>query len=112
MARAIGSLICAWPRDFQCQQPIGCWRGQSRPATIGSSMRTVQYKAKNGAMQYRPTAAYAQRLMEQSDYPGFCLACAAEHDSVEPDARKYHCTDCGAHKVYGLEQLVLMGLVR
>ena len=75
-------------------------------------MKKVQYQAKNGARQWRPTAEYAERLMAQSDYPGFCLACGAEHDSVEPDARKYHCTDCGAHKVYGLEELVLMGLVR
>jgi len=75
-------------------------------------MRIVEYKAKSGAMQYRPTAAHARQLMEQSDYPGFCLACGSDHDSVEPDARKYHCTDCGAHKVYGLEELVLMGLVK
>ena len=75
-------------------------------------MRTVQYKAKNGAIQYRPTAMHADRLMTLSDYPGFCLACGSDHDNVEPDARKYHCTDCGAHNVYGIEELVLMGLVR
>jgi hypothetical protein len=41
---------------------------------------------------------------------GFCLACGAESDTVEPDARKYSCGCCGAAKVYGGEELLLMGL--
>jgi hypothetical protein len=42
---------------------------------------------------------------------GFCLACGETQDGVEPDARKYECESCGESKVYGVEELVLMGLV-
>jgi hypothetical protein len=45
---------------------------------------------------------------EADAYLGFCLACGAEHDGIEPDARRYPCTECGANKVYGAEELLLM----
>jgi len=48
--------------------------------------------------------------MENSDeYLGFCLACSAEHDQVEPDAERYECECCKALEVYGAEQIVLLG---
>ena len=50
-----------------------------------------------------------QEMMDESG--GFCIACGAEHYSVEPDARNYPCEECGERKVYGAEELVLMGLV-
>ena len=53
----------------------------------------------------------AERIMEAAeadDNLGFCLACGAEAYGVVPDARKYECEECGAHKVYGAEELVLM----
>lgn len=43
---------------------------------------------------------------------GFCTACGAMQDSCEPDARKYHCDECGANEVFGAEELILMRLVR
>lgn len=46
-----------------------------------------------------------------ANYCGFCTACGAECDSCEPDAREYLCKECGANKVYGAEELALMGLV-
>jgi hypothetical protein len=46
--------------------------------------------------------------LESDAYLGFCLACGAEHDGVEPDARRYRCTECGLHKVYGAEELLMM----
>ena len=33
--------------------------------------------------------------LEDDAYLGFCLACAAQHDGVEPDARRYVCEECG-----------------
>lgn len=45
---------------------------------------------------------------EADEYLGFCLACGAEHDGIEPDARRYECDECGAHKVYGAEELLMM----
>lgn len=46
--------------------------------------------------------------VESDEYIGFCVACGAEHDGVEPDARQYECQDCGKLKVYGAEELLLM----
>jgi hypothetical protein len=68
------------------------------------------YQAKNGNTQYKPSFQWLQSVIEGDSYEGFCLACGAEHGCVEPDARRYHCTDCGAHKVYGAEELMLMNL--
>ena len=43
-------------------------------------------------------------------YTGFCIECGAERDCCEPDAREYQCEDCGKNKVYGAEELLIMGL--
>jgi len=42
---------------------------------------------------------------------GFCLACGALRDCCEPDARQYECEECGEHRVYGAEELIIMGRV-
>jgi Zn finger protein HypA/HybF involved in hydrogenase expression len=42
---------------------------------------------------------------------GWCLHCGEEVNGVEPDARKYTCESCGHPKVYGIEELLMMGLV-
>jgi hypothetical protein len=69
--------------------------------------RMKPYKAKNGAVQFKPSLEYAQELDE--DGMGFCLACG-ETQPTEPDARKYVCECCGEAKVYGAAELCLMGL--
>ena len=68
------------------------------------------YKAKNGAQQFKPAQSWILAAVENDESAGFCLACGGECDGVEPDARKYKCEDCGAHKVYGAEELMIMGL--
>jgi hypothetical protein len=43
---------------------------------------------------------------------GACLACGEiQYGGVEPDAREYICESCGQPKVYGLEELLLMGSI-
>lgn len=42
---------------------------------------------------------------------GACIACGKMTNGVEPDARGYECEYCGAHKVYGLEELLLMDML-
>ena len=39
------------------------------------------------------------------DNPGFCMACGAEADGCEPDARNYRCECCGEREVFGAEEL-------
>ena len=57
----------------------------------------------------------AERVMEACerratglDDPGFCFACGADAEGVEPDARKYECEACGAREVYGAEECLMM----
>ena len=45
---------------------------------------------------------------ESGELLGFCIACCTEHDGVDPDARREPCDACGANKVYGAEELLLM----
>jgi hypothetical protein len=47
----------------------------------------------------------------EADDEGRCLACGAEAYGVEPDARRYECEVCGEPKVYGLQELLLMGRI-
>ena len=42
---------------------------------------------------------------------GFCLDCGWMQESCEPDARNYHCDECGADRVFGAQEVLLMGLV-
>lgn len=42
-----------------------------------------------------------------TENPGFCIACGADHDGCEPDARNYKCYECGKREVYGAEQVML-----
>ena len=50
-----------------------------------------------------------QRQHTTLDNPGFCLACGEEADGCEPDARRYECEACGEKRVYGAEELAIMG---
>lgn len=54
--------------------------------------------------------AAVERHEVSLDDPGFCLACGHEQEGVEPDARRYVCESCGAHEVFGAEELALVAL--
>lgn len=41
---------------------------------------------------------------------GFCVACGAEHDGCEPDARYYECEVCGERRVFGAEEILIGGV--
>lgn len=65
--------------------------------------------SKAGCPLFIPSMEELEGAMECDG--GFCLGCGSEAYNVEPDAQKYTCESCGAHRVYGAEELVLMGLV-
>ncbi len=48
-----------------------------------------------------------ERAQISLDNPGFCVACGAEAEDVEPDARRYTCESCGQSAVFGAEELLL-----
>ena len=72
-------------------------------------MTKQQYKAKSGLMQFRPVVSESELWDDRNT--GFCLACGNDQDGCEPDARKYTCQSCNQPKVYGLEELAVMGLL-
>lgn len=51
-------------------------------------------------------------LVEQQlhglENPGICLACGAEADGCEPDAREYLCEECNERQVYGAQEILFM----
>lgn len=49
------------------------------------------------------------RAVEADDCIGFCIACGNEQHGCEPDAREYECEACGERKVFGAEELIIMG---
>lgn len=71
---------------------------------------TKSYTAKNGRLQYKPSEGWLTHVIESGEPIGFCLACAEEVDGVEPDAERESCPSCYSFKVYGAENLLLMGL--
>lgn len=75
---------------------------------MSSKPTKTQYNAKSGAKQWKPSIELVMAMSANDE--GFCLACGEVNDSIEPDARKYHCQACGMPKVYGAEELALMGL--
>ena len=50
-----------------------------------------------------------ERAYEGLDNPGFCLACGQEQDGCEPDARNYACESCGENRVFGAEEILMIG---
>lgn len=79
----------------------------NRPATKANG-HIRPYTAKNGRQMWRPSLPWAMTLNARNE--GFCLACAESVAGIEPDARRCTCPACGEAKVYGAEELVMMGL--
>lgn len=74
-------------------------------------MKKETYVAKSGRTMYRPIIS-ERSLYNDSESKGFCIACGHTAYGVEPDARRYTCQHCQESHVYGIEELVMMGLAR
>lgn len=74
--------------------------------------KKLTYTTKSGVVQYMPRLKWITSVVEGDNSEGFCLACGATQGCVEPDARKYTCEACKAPKVYGAEELLMMGFGR
>ncbi len=47
--------------------------------------------------------------IECDELVGFCTDCGEMKDCCEPDARNYECDYCGEFRVFGAEELLIMG---
>ena len=65
----------------------------------------------NAQVHKNITADAVLEAATSGESAGFCIACGAQTDGVEPDAREYRCDECGQPTVYGAEELLLEGLV-
>jgi hypothetical protein len=68
------------------------------------------YLTKSGRMLNKPAAGWLTMVINEGSDTGFCLACAEDTDGIEPDAGACLCPQCGEAKLYGAEELLLMGL--
>jgi hypothetical protein len=65
-------------------------------------------KVKTITMHESVTLDRVMEAVQDDDNMGFCLACGEEAFGVEPDARNYECESCGANRVYGAEEILIM----
>ena len=77
------------------------------PVTEKPNFRS--YTTKSGKVLFKPSTEFAIELSHNNQ--GFCLACSATNDGVEPDARRYLCEACDNKTVYGYEELLIMDLL-
>ena len=76
-------------------------------------MKTQKYQSKSGRTLHKPIIETEDEMFIVNDTDeGFCLACGNTQMGCEPDARRYECEGCGEHLVFGLQELLLMGLLQ
>lgn len=76
-------------------------------------MTSQPYKTRAGKIGRLPVFVDTQEFMACADNgEGWCLSCGELAYGVEPDARRYECECCGGKSVYGLEELLVMNMVR
>ena len=75
-------------------------------------MKTRITKNKKGQTRYYLETESSEFSELLEDNSGFCIACGEITCGVEPDARGYDCESCDEPKVYGLEELLMMGYVK
>lgn len=56
-------------------------------------------------------SAQEYKAMQARD-EGICCGCGAVAYGVEPDAARYECESCGAKRVYGVPELLVMDKIR
>ena len=70
---------------------------------------SASIKAK--AARAAPYRTFTLEEIQEADLMacGLCLACGTSRDGCEPDAREYHCDECGRDTVYGASEIMIMG---
>jgi hypothetical protein len=72
----------------------------------------VHGKTSKGTDYYRFEMNETEFVGCDDNSEGCCVFCGETAYGVEPDARKYVCESCEKPGVYGMQELLLMGLVK
>ena len=71
----------------------------------------VAGKTKKGNYYFKFQMTEDEYSSLSEDYTGLCIFCGEEHSGKEPDASKDECEACNKRGVYGMEELIIMGLI-
>lgn len=71
----------------------------------------VAGKTSKGTEFFRFEMTESEFVGSDNDNEGLCVFCGEPAYGVEPDARKYTCESCDKAGVYGMQELLLMGLI-
>jgi hypothetical protein len=74
-------------------------------------MESKSFINKRGQTRYRFELTESEFREHSEECGGFCIACGEEVYGDEPDARGYECEACEEPKVYGAEELMMMGFI-
>lgn len=67
----------------------------------------IDRKLWHGSLTDEAILGAVERRGMSLDDPGFCLVCGCEASGCEPDARNHKCESCGAHQVFGADELMM-----
>lgn len=76
-------------------------------AQARAELRRQNFAHMHSSVTAERVAEAVEREMTGLDNPGFCLACGAEADGVEPDAEQLTCESCGERAVYGAAEILI-----
>ncbi|MGH7077723.1 MAG: hypothetical protein ACREFU_06445 [Acetobacteraceae bacterium] len=77
------------------------------PAQTRAHLRQYHFAHVHPSITAERIADAVEREFVSLDNPGFCLACGAEAEGVEPDAEQYACEICGERAVYGAAEILV-----
>ena len=77
------------------------------PVQARAQLRQHHFAHMHSSITAERVTEAVERELVSLDNPGFCLACGAEAEGVEPDAEQYACEICGEAAVYGAAEILV-----